>query len=221
MSRQLQDLNFGAGTPAPEWLNLDTSIRFRLPRLAHRILAGFRLSSFSPSFAENHYQYFQYRPGRRLPLSPNSVRWIYCSHVLEHLHSDEVLGLLDEFHRILMPTGVVRCVVPDLWQSMRDVVSQDPAVVDFSELLLTLPYAGRSHRLRAVNEALNGFPGCHKTMFLFENLSTGLSHNWTLSKRSGYLDSAIDRRLLSTVERVDACNEALVFELQPRYENQG
>lgn len=51
---------------------------------------------------------------KRLPLENESVKSIYCSHVLEHLERWQALHVLRECHRVLIPGGVVRIVVPDL-----------------------------------------------------------------------------------------------------------
>lgn len=51
---------------------------------------------------------------KRLPLGTNSVTFIYCSHVLEHMERWQALHVLRECHRVLAPGGAVRIVVPDL-----------------------------------------------------------------------------------------------------------
>lgn len=51
---------------------------------------------------------------KRFPLSSDSVQFIYCSHVLEHLERWEALHVLRECHRVLAAGGCVRIVVPDL-----------------------------------------------------------------------------------------------------------
>jgi SAM-dependent methyltransferase len=39
---------------------------------------------------------------------------VYCSHALEHLHPQDALTALREFHRVLIPGGFVTIIVPDL-----------------------------------------------------------------------------------------------------------
>ncbi len=39
---------------------------------------------------------------------------VYCSHALEHLHPQDALKALREFHRVLTPGGFVTIIVPDL-----------------------------------------------------------------------------------------------------------
>lgn len=50
-----------------------------------------------------------------LPLRDNSTRFIFAEHVLEHMDPRADLPrVLNEFHRVLKPGGVVRIIVPDL-----------------------------------------------------------------------------------------------------------
>ena len=49
-----------------------------------------------------------------LPFDDNSVDFIYCEHVLEHLTSDEGEKVLREFYRCLKVGGVLRIAMPDL-----------------------------------------------------------------------------------------------------------
>lgn len=50
---------------------------------------------------------------RRLPISDNRIRGIYCEHVIEHLPFEVVPFCLSEWRRVLRPGGVVRVIVPD------------------------------------------------------------------------------------------------------------
>jgi len=43
----------------------------------------------------------------------NSISLIYCCHVLEHFHRKRVLNVLNEWYRILEPSGILRISVPD------------------------------------------------------------------------------------------------------------
>lgn len=49
-----------------------------------------------------------------LPFRDESVSAVFSSHVFEHLFSDEVERLSHEIHRVLVPGGICRVVVPDL-----------------------------------------------------------------------------------------------------------
>jgi len=47
------------------------------------------------------------------PFAGNSVALIYASHVLEHFGRHDVDRVLGEWHRVLLPGGVLRIAVPD------------------------------------------------------------------------------------------------------------
>jgi predicted SAM-dependent methyltransferase len=49
-----------------------------------------------------------------LPFASNSIAFAYTSHMLEHLPENHAGTLLAELHRVLVPGGTVRVVVPDL-----------------------------------------------------------------------------------------------------------
>lgn len=50
---------------------------------------------------------------RPLPLEDNSVDRILTEHFLEHTTPADMEKILDEFHRVLKPGGIVRAAVPD------------------------------------------------------------------------------------------------------------
>jgi predicted SAM-dependent methyltransferase len=50
---------------------------------------------------------------RGLPLDASYVRGIYTEHCIEHIPFEAALFALREFHRVVMPGGFVRIVVPD------------------------------------------------------------------------------------------------------------
>ncbi len=49
----------------------------------------------------------------KLPFDDNSCGLIYASHVLEYFDRDEVIPVLQEWHRVLKQTGVIRLAVPN------------------------------------------------------------------------------------------------------------
>ena len=131
-------LNFGAGTPAPGWMNLDSSPWFALPRGLHRVLAAGG-NARPRAFCDAPYAYFRYWPGRRLPFDDAALEAIYCSHVLEHLPTGHVQPLLDEFKRVLAPGGRLRLIVPDLEANLRDLLASDAPFASLDAHLGTLP----------------------------------------------------------------------------------
>jgi SAM-dependent methyltransferase len=55
-----------------------------------------------------------------LPFTDGQCRFVFLSHLLEHLfYPTDAMGLLEDIYRILEPGGVVRIVVPDIEQCLR------------------------------------------------------------------------------------------------------
>lgn len=51
---------------------------------------------------------------KRLPYPDGCAKFIYASHVIEHVTHREAWSFLAECHRLLMPGGVVRIAIPDI-----------------------------------------------------------------------------------------------------------
>ncbi len=65
---------------------------------------------------------------RGLPFADRSVRYVFVSHLLEHLFFPrDVKPFLSELKRVLMPGGVARVVVPDIAQCIEAYVKDDRA----------------------------------------------------------------------------------------------
>ncbi len=50
----------------------------------------------------------------RLPFGDSTVRFVYCSHTLEHFYPEEALNLLRDIKRLLRSDGVCRIAVPSI-----------------------------------------------------------------------------------------------------------
>jgi len=57
---------------------------------------------------------------KKLPFHENYFDLVYHSHVLEHFTCADAKNLLDECYRILKPGGIIRIVVPDLENIVRE-----------------------------------------------------------------------------------------------------
>lgn len=117
MVKRLLKLNIGSGLITPYgWVNIDSSWNARLakwPKL--RKILG-RLHLLPVYLVEipwpSNITVFDVRKG--LPYLDNSVKFIYASHLFEHLSRLEARKLLKESYRVLVPGGVIRIIVPDL-----------------------------------------------------------------------------------------------------------
>jgi predicted SAM-dependent methyltransferase len=112
-------VNIGCGTTAPDgWYNIDNSPTIWLSRIpvASRLLG----TTAWPRSVHRHNVL------KGLPFADNSVDFIYSSHTFEHFTYQQSLALTKECLRVLKPEGILRLVVPDLEQIVRDYLA-DPA----------------------------------------------------------------------------------------------
>ena len=149
-----------------------------------------------------------------MPFSEGVFHAIYCSHVLEHLPAEDVPALLDEFHRLLSPEGLVRIIVPDLEAAAAKAITGDSPWVSIEGCLGTIAPELAHSRMRAALEGLFGFPSFHRTLVLKEALPRGVGDKWKVRIGLRFMESEIEPDLLRHVEREERCRDALVFELR-------
>lgn len=104
-------LQYGCGLCAPStWRNFDASPTLRLQKIPFLggIAAG---AGVGPKWPKN-VEYGDISKG--LPVSSNSCRAIYCSHILEHLSLYDFRKTLKNTYDYLSEDGIFRLVVPDL-----------------------------------------------------------------------------------------------------------
>jgi len=58
----------------------------------------------------------------KLPFEDNTIDVVYTSHVLEHFSKYNATEFLAECYRILKPNGIIRVVVPDLEQIIKNYI---------------------------------------------------------------------------------------------------
>jgi predicted SAM-dependent methyltransferase len=122
-----------------------------------------------------------------LPLPDCSARYVFLSHLLEHLfYPAESHRLLDEIRRVLQPGGIVRIVVPDIEQCINAYIDNNAAFF----------FARREHRNNVPDDATRlehflAYAGAGPTpQHLFEHHKFGYDFE-TLRRcleRSGFTD---------------------------------
>ncbi|MBC8551752.1 MAG: methyltransferase domain-containing protein [Candidatus Brocadiales bacterium] len=116
-------VNLGCGLAiAPDWINIDGSLNSLIaawPRWVHQMF--YRMSGANRYYSCGEYcsllrdhQFIHHDLARGIPLTDQSVDFIYSSHFLEHLHLENAENLLRESFRVLKPGGIIRICVPDL-----------------------------------------------------------------------------------------------------------
>jgi predicted SAM-dependent methyltransferase len=100
----------------PGWENIDKTPNVylsRLPRVRRALVLAKVLSSGHDTFIMP--------PGviradvtKGLPYPESSARYIYTSHMIEHMSRWQALSLIRECTRVLVPGGILRVATPDL-----------------------------------------------------------------------------------------------------------
>jgi len=114
---QSRYVQYGCGWSAPSgWRNFDASPTLRFERLP---IIGRLYTKNESRFPEN-VEYGDIVKG--LPLSPDSCKGVYCSHILEHLSLNDFRIALRNTIKILEPGGLFRLVLPDLELSVKHYI---------------------------------------------------------------------------------------------------
>jgi SAM-dependent methyltransferase len=183
-----QLVQFGCGLCAPsQWQNFDASPTLRLQKLP--IIGSLVPAGEFGRFPAN-IEYGNIVTG--LPIPDNSVKLLYCSHVLEHLALEELHQALENCYRHLQPGGIFRFVLPDLeFMSQQYVNSTDPdAALEFMRLTW-MGIESRKRNLRGfLKEWLGGSQ--HLWMWDYKSLSRELAAvGFQDIRRAQYGDSGI------------------------------
>jgi predicted SAM-dependent methyltransferase len=124
-------LHLGCGsTVVPGWENLDKSpsiVFGRVPGL-RRTLAAAGILTAEQAAARFPAGIRRVDVRRGLPYADGSARYVYSSHMIEHLAPWQARALLQECLRVLEPGGLLRLATPDLAavvESYREGVSND------------------------------------------------------------------------------------------------
>jgi predicted 2-oxoglutarate/Fe(II)-dependent dioxygenase YbiX len=130
-----------------------------------------------------------------LPFPDDSVKYVFASHVIEHVYrQSELPMLLKEIRRVLQPGGVVRIIVPDIAKCIRAYSGNDSKF--FSERSKTWKWAAEcktplDHFLgyAGANQTLENFGG-HKYGYDFPTLTLALQEaGFSAVTRSDYMRS--------------------------------
>jgi predicted SAM-dependent methyltransferase len=170
-------LHLGCGRNAVDgWVNVDGSwsaILAKVPvvwRALHKI--GL-LSATQPEVWPRKIRLHNVR--RRLPFGPGGFTAVYASHLLEHLYLDEAKTLLRDCHRVLMPGGVIRLVVPDL----KTLVMEYLAAIDHGDRLESGPFESPADRLNVrLRFRESSRPQGHILQRLYTAMTDFHSHKW-------------------------------------------
>jgi len=115
MGKKIVKVNLASGPASTNsWINFDSGLLpllSKFPALRRLLL---RLGLLSEFYNEDWPKIRLVDISRELPLSDNSVDFVYCSQALEHFEYWQTENILGEMYRILKPGGIVRVSVPDI-----------------------------------------------------------------------------------------------------------
>jgi ubiquinone/menaquinone biosynthesis C-methylase UbiE len=163
-----QMVQFGCGLCAPsQWQNFDASPTLRLQKLP--IVGSFVPAGEFGRFPAN-VEYGNVVKG--LPIADNSVKFLYCSHVLEHLTLAELRQALQNCYRHLQPGGTFRFVLPDLeFMSQQYLNSSDSdAALEF----MRVTWLGIENRNRNFKGFLKEWLGGSQHLWMWDYKSLAL-----------------------------------------------
>lgn len=177
-------LNIGCGEIRPiGWDNLDSSLNAnlqRLPFLGKYVTRIFRTVKYDSS----NVKYMNVN--NRWPYKDNSVDIVYASHLFEHLNLKTANYFLTEAYRVLKKGGVIRIVVPDLYQIAKKYVNDYEKCEDIKDTTNYIMWAINMHRegqygnpnlIKRIIYEIQGYPHQHKYMYDVNSLSLKMITN--------------------------------------------
>jgi predicted SAM-dependent methyltransferase len=191
-------LNLGCGSVRPKnWINTDSSLNANIQKIPVIGKAIARL--FNPiEYNDSNIVYMNLN--RPWKYNDNSVEVVYASHLFEHLTVKSANLFLSEAYRCLKPGGVIRIVVPDLYQICKRYIEEyesscEPKV-DTTKFIM---WAINMHRegqygsiglLKKIILEWQGYPHQHKFMYDKNSLSTKFKeYNFSQLTLSSYGES--------------------------------
>jgi predicted SAM-dependent methyltransferase len=197
-------LNLGCGSVRPkDWINIDSSITANIQKLPW---IGKKITKlFNPvEYADTNVTYMNV--SKRWPYKDNSIDIVYASHLFEHLTLKGSSFFLKESFRTLKPDGIIRIVVPDLYQIAKKYIESYETDIDGDPTKFIM-WAINMHRegqygdvgfLKGIALEWQGYPHQHKFMYDEKSLNLVLKnsgfvelHSHSYGK-SNYIDTIND-----------------------------
>ena len=182
--------------PAPnEFLNFDSSPTL----LFEKIPFIGKLYKKNEFFFPKNVKYGDINKG--LPVNNNSVKGVYCSHVLEHLSLLELRRALLNVYKLLKKGGIFRAVLPDLRSYSESYHNNEISSIDF----LKLTGLGTIDRKRTIKEMVKNHFGSSKHLWMWDYISLRkelLNSGFVKVREAEYNDSIFNEfKLVETKSR--------------------
>lgn len=198
-------LNLGCGSQVIDgWINVDNSLGARLGKL---FLFGpiiRKLGIFNIPWDNRIYLHDL---TKKMPWGDSEIDIVYSSHTLEHLSREEGRKFLQECHRMLVPGGIIRILVPDLSFYIEEYQAGN---IQADEFLGRLGVLYGTHRNPIKNKLMKYFQFPHKCMYDTKSLVDLLNVIGFKAKAKKALESDIND--ISEIELVDRTVNAVIVE---------
>lgn len=154
-------IQYGCGWDAPSgWRNFDASPTLRFERLP---IIGSMYTKNNERFPAN-VEYGDIVKG--LPVPSESVKGLYCSHVLEHLAFDDFRKALSNSYQLLENGGCFRFVLPDLKFEAAHYLASDSSTASIEFLRATS--LGVETRARGLKGLLSSVLGNSQHLWMWD-----------------------------------------------------
>lgn len=164
-------VQYGCGfSPGEGWLNFDSSPTLRIEYLpVVGKLVSYRFSG-NPSRFPSSVRYGDICKG--LPVAHGTARGVYASHVLEHLSLDDLRQALVNTHKLLVPGGIFRLVVPDLQERAKRYVEEaGRKSPEAAGVFLSTSGLGQEQRPRTLLQHARQMIGGSKHLWMWDEYS--------------------------------------------------
>lgn len=207
----LAKLNLGCGSVRPVgWINTDSSLNAHLQRIP--ILGTLITKLFNKvKYDSNNLVYMNLNTSWKY--ENNSIDIVYASHLFEHLSLESADLFMKEAYRCLKPGGVIRIVVPDLYQIALQYIDEYNATINGDPTKFIM-WAINMHRegqygspsfFRKVIYELQGYPHQHKFMYDSKSLTSVFNnHGFSNINAMSYGNS----KLINEIAEVEGTKES-------------
>ena len=169
--QRLVKLNLGCGLDAPsDWINIDASFTMRLSKITplYKILC--KIGGIKQIPWPKNIKIIDVKKG--LPFKDNSVDAIFSSHMIEHLYHEDAKFVVEECYRCLREGGVIRLIVPDLYQIAKkyvDITTYKPNETHSHKFLQELLVLDKHHK--GIKKIIHKFFGYDKHLCMYDEWS--------------------------------------------------
>lgn len=154
-------VQYGCGYSAPaNWRNFDASPTLRFERIP---FIGKLYTKNDSRFPQNA-EYGDIVTGLSVP--DNSIKCVYCSHILEHLSLEEFRQAIKNTYTMLKHGGCFRLVLPDLEFSIKKYLSDSS--VDAASSFMKETSLGKEHRSRGMKEFIKEWIGNSQHLWMWD-----------------------------------------------------